>query len=131
MSTITIAKPQVQIDEAVQQLLQVEEESCTIVHCRIFTEEPTMIRIWPQTFLVQDTGNRCKLIRAFNISMMPDWTYFPVKSGFIRFTLVFEGLDKQCRSFELLEDIQEPGAFYSNPIIRNNSDVYQAEVFTK
>jgi hypothetical protein len=127
--SVTIAKPQIEIDAAIKELIQHEVERCTIVHCRLFTPEPTAVRIWPTTFLIEDKGRKVKLIKAFNISLAPDWTQHFVFNDFIRFTLVFEGLTKNCKAFHLLEDITEPFAFYSKQISRNSSDVYFAEIF--
>jgi hypothetical protein len=129
MSSITIAKPQVEIDAALKELIAQQPEECTIVHCRLFTDQPTGVRIWPSTFLVEDSGRRCKLIKNFNISIMPHWTFHFIANEFIRFTLVFESLSRECRFFHLLEDIPQPNAFYSNKILKNNSGVYTAEVF--
>lgn len=129
MSSITIAKPQVEIDAAVKELVTQQREECTIVHCRYFTTEPTGVRIWPTTFLVEDSGKRCKLIKNFNISIMPEWTWHFTENQFIRFTLVFESLGKECHFFHLLEDIPQPFGFYSKKIQKNNSGVYTAEVF--
>jgi hypothetical protein len=132
MSTdIFIARPRMETDAALQELLQAQEERCTIVHCRLFTESPTRVRIWPETFLVEENNERRKLLNAFNISLMPHWTYHEVYNGYIRFTLVFEGLGKDCRQFHLLEEIPEPGGFYSHEIARNHSDVYEVEVFAE
>jgi len=129
MSNITIAKPQVEIDDAVKDLLHHQTEECTIVHCRYFSTEPTGVRIWPSTFLIEDGGRRCKLIKNFNISITPEWTFHFVQNEYIRFTLVFEGLSKECNFFLLLEDIKQPYAFYSNKILRNKSGVYTIEIF--
>ena len=128
MST-TIAKPQIEIDEAIKELIGRETERCVIVHCRYFVEELSAVRIWPSTYLIQDNGRKSKLLKTFNISLMPDWTEHFVINDFIRFTLIFEGLSKSCNSFYLLEDIREPYAFYSHQITRNKTDVYFAEVF--
>ncbi|MEO7766086.1 MAG: hypothetical protein ABIS01_01625 [Ferruginibacter sp.] len=129
MSDISIAQPQVIIDEALLQLLAQQTEECTIVHCRYFTDQPTGVRIWPSTYLVQDNGRRCKLIKNFNISLVPEWTYHFIQNEFIRFTLVFEGLGKECIFFQLLEDIPQPYAFYSKKVQKNQSGVYTVEVF--
>ena len=129
MSNVTIAKPQVEIDEAVKELVAQQTEECTIVHCRYFTDEAAGIRIWPSTFLVEDNGRRCKLIKVFNISIMPQWTYHLVENEFIRFTLVFEALSKDCSFFHLLEDIPQPFGFFSKKVQKNNSGVYTVEVF--
>ena len=129
MSSITIAKPSVVIDEEVKALIAHQTEECTIVHCRYFTNEPTGVRIWPTTFLVEDSGKRCKLIKNFNISIMPEWTFYFIEYDFIRFTLVFEALSRDCMIFNLLEDIPQPFGFYSNKVRKNNSGVYTVEVF--
>ena len=131
MDTLTIAKPQVEIDAAIKELVAEQVEQCTIVHCRYFTNEPTGVRIWPSTFLVEDTGLRCKLIKAFNISIMPEWTFHFIENDFIRFTLVFEALSRNCSSFYMKEDIPQPYAFYSEQVRKNSSGVYTAEVFVK
>ncbi len=128
MST-TIAKPEIEIDREVTELITREPERCVIVHCRFFVEEMSAIRIWPTTHLIPDSGRKSKLIKPFNIALMPDWTQHFVLNDFIRFTLVFEGLSKTCKSFYLLEDIREPYAFYTRKITRNRSDVYFTEVF--
>ncbi|MCW3091539.1 MAG: hypothetical protein JWP81_2608 [Ferruginibacter sp.] len=129
MSNVSIAKPQVEIDEDLKELLTQQTEECTIVHCRYYTDQPTGIRIWPSTFLIQDNGRRCKLIKNFNISLVPDWTYHFIPNEFIRFTLVFEALGKECMFFQLLEEIPQPFGFYSNKVQKNNSGVYTVEVF--
>ena len=99
------------------------EERTTIVHCTLL--EDSFIRIWPTTFLVQDDGARKPMIQAFNIVAYPNWKLVPAGH---RFTLVFEGLDKGCAIFELVEEIPEPGGFRSGPMQRNKSDVYTLEV---
>ena len=125
----TLAKPQIEIDKAIKELIQHQTERCTIVHCRFFKEEISAVRIWPSTFLIENNDRKCKLIKAFNISVMPHWTQHFVLNDFIRFTLVFEGLSKPCRTFHLQEEIPEEFAFYSKEIKRNNTDVYLTEVF--
>ncbi len=124
-----LARPQIEIDKAIQEMMQQQTERCTIVHCRFFTKELCGVRIWPNTFLIEDNGRKCKLIKAFNISLMPGWTEQFVVKDFIRFTLVFEGLSKPCRFFHLQEEIPEAYAFYSKEIKRNSTDVYLTEVF--
>ena len=128
MST-TIAKPEIEVDRAIKELIAQETERCVIVHCRFFVEELSAIRIWPTTYLIEDSGRKRKLIKPYNIALMPNWTQHFVANDFIRFTLVFEGLSKACNSFYLLEDIREPYAFYTEKIMRNRTDVYFTEVF--
>ncbi|MEO6547844.1 MAG: hypothetical protein ABIN94_07580 [Ferruginibacter sp.] len=131
MSNVRVAKPQVEIDKELKEQFNQQTEECTIIHCRYFTDQPTGLRIWPSTFLVQDNGRRSKLIRNFNISLVPEWTYHFKANDFIRFTLVFEALEKECMFFHLLEDIVQPFGFYSHDVRKNSSGVYTVEVFTE
>ena len=124
----TISKPKTKVDEAIFRHLQTEEQRTTIVHCRIYSPYPTLARIWKSTYLVEENGRKVALIKAFNIAMAPDWTWFISNDGFVCFTLLFEGLSKSCHLFSLLEDISEPGGFYSEKIERNKSDVYTVEL---
>jgi hypothetical protein len=127
MAEISIEKPVFKPDISFTPKLQLFEEKVTIVHCTyIFPAiyEPVVIRIWPTTYLIQDDGNRKKLLQGYNITPFPEWKL--VKSGH-RFTLIFEGLDKECRVFDLLEDIPEPGAFRFEHIERNKTDVYRLD----
>lgn len=121
MAVIVKEIREVQIDEALLQQLSPEEEGCTIIHCSLDVAFFTGIRIWPTTYLVQEDGSRRKLIKAFHISLYPNWLLI---YGPHRFTLVFERLGKDCRRFDLLEDIPEPGGFHVPGINRNNTDVY-------
>lgn len=95
------------------------EERQTIVHCTC--QEEYAYRIWPTTFLVEHgTGKRAKLITAFNISFAPDWTLNDGRG----FTLIFEGLSRDCTVFDLIEDIPQEGGFEFRNIARNKMDVY-------
>lgn len=121
--TTTIAEPVFKPGISFQVAHDALEERCTIVHCTVLEE--TLIRIWPTTFLVQDNGERKGLLQAYHITAYPYWKYVPPGHTF---TLVFEGLDKTCFLFDLLEDIPEPGGFHIENIERNKSDVYKVEV---
>ena len=127
MSTTT-RKPGVKIDEEILTFLQTEEQRTTIVHCRIYSPFPTLARIWNSTYLLEENGNQVQLIKAFNISLAPNWTWFTPESNFFHFTLLFEGLSKGCMFFQLVEDISEPGGFFSDRIQRNKTDVYEVEL---
>ena len=129
--TTTISKPRIKVAEEVKAFLQTEELRTTIVHCSVFSPFPTLARIWKSTYLVEDDGRRVPLIKAFNISIAPLWTWFFLENDHLHFTLLFEGLSKGCTSFRLMEDIAEPGGFYSDAVQRNRTDVYQVEVFTE
>ncbi|MEO9021323.1 MAG: hypothetical protein ABI237_05175 [Ginsengibacter sp.] len=129
MTSSGIARPQTEIDNEIKELISLQSERCTIVHCRFYVTELAAVRIWPSTFLIEDSGRKCRLIKTFNISLMPEWTQYFAADEFIRFTLVFEGLSKGCQTFHLLEDIPEEFAFHSKEISRNSMDVYFTEVF--
>ena len=124
MAEISTEKPVFKPDVTFKPKLQLFEERVTIVHCTYTFPsmyEPVAIRIWPTTYLVQEDGKQKKLLQGFNISAYPEWKF--VKNGH-RFTLIFEGLDKNCKLFSLLEDIPEPGGFKIENIQRNTTDVY-------
>ncbi|MDF2449929.1 MAG: hypothetical protein K0R26_2433 [Bacteroidota bacterium] len=98
------------------------EERQTIVHCSCGADYA--YRIWPSTFLIEHgTGKRAKLITAFNITFAPQWTLNDGRG----FTLIFEGLSKDCTSFDLKEIIPQEGGFEVLGILRNKSDVYHVE----
>lgn len=95
------------------------EERQTIVHCMV--PVGFAYRIWPSTFLIERESNRrAKLLNAFNITFAPMWTHNDGKG----FTLIFEGLSKNCAFFDLKEIIPEDGGFEALGIQRNKSDVY-------
>lgn len=102
----------------------VAEEGQTIVHC--ICGQEAFYRIWPSTFLIEHaTGQKARLVTAFNVTFYPDWT---PKSAGQKFTLIFEGLSKSCVVFDLKEIIPQEGGFEVNSIVRNNSDVYTVNI---
>ena len=128
---IRVLAPEILIKETVKQQLQdlTAEESQVIVHCSYFTggfEEK--IRIWKSTFLMaRESAHRSKLLYVENISLYPDWTDMERYKEF-RFTLIFSALPKDCKVFDLVETIPEPGGFEVRGIGRNGVDVYRVEV---
>ena len=116
------------IDSLLLKQLRSLKDNYTIVHCHyqnIFWLEEK-IRIWPTTYLVQENASRKKLLHAFNVPLYPDWEI--IKSSTYHFTLLFEGLDKDCLLFDLLEDIPEGGEFFVPGIRRNKTDVYNVQI---
>ncbi|MBP1165710.1 MULTISPECIES: hypothetical protein [Chryseobacterium] len=107
-----------------------EEEKQVIVHC-CFPASPflgNLIRIWHSTYLFDNQSeHRSKLIHAENISISPYWTPVPFMKDFW-FTLIFSGLPKDCKSFDLKEVIHEEGGFFVESIKRNSSDVYRVKI---
>jgi hypothetical protein len=131
---ITIApdiKREVKIDKGTRHKLlqQVEEESQVIIHCSYTSRMGyDKIRIWESTFLyAKDSNHRSKLIHVENITIYPTW--MNVERGqTINFTLIFEGLPKHCKKFDLIEKIPESGGFVVMNIERNSSDVYFLDI---
>lgn len=103
----------------------VQEESQVIVHCRLTgSSASSYIRIWKSTFLfAKDSAHVSKLLHFENISLYPAWTILaPCKEH--RFTLIFSGLPKDCKSFDFIEKIPQDGGFEVKNIARNKQDVY-------
>ena len=100
------------------------EERQTIIHCTYNPE--SAVRIWPNTFLIEkESGRHAKLLTAFNISFAPEWTF---ATNGNKFTLIFEGLSKECLQFDLVEMIPLPDPFIVRNIQRTKSDVYNLQV---
>ncbi len=109
---------------------KIEEEKQVIVHC-CFPASPflgNLIRIWHSTYLFDNQSeHRSSLIHTENITVFPNWTSVPFMRDFW-FTLVFSGLPKDCRSFDLKEVIPEEGGFFVESIKRNSSDIYRVKI---
>lgn len=105
-------------------------EQQVIVHCQFNpgNYHYPLLRIWPTTFLKpKGSSKESKLLQAFNISFYPEWLKIkPLRPH--AFTLIFEGLPKDTVSFDLLEDIPEPGGFFVPDIPRNQTDVYSITI---
>src|ERR1017187_1959943 len=100
------------------------EERQTIIHCTYSPE--SAVRIWPSTFLIEkESGQRAKLLTAFNISFAPEWTFATLGN---KFTLIFEGLSKGCSQFDLMEIIPLPDPFVVRNIQRTQNDVYNISI---
>lgn len=101
------------------------EDSYVYVHCHFQNDGNDMlIRVWRTTFLVDGTsGSRSSLIHVENISIAPLWTLIPDKSDYT-FLLIFSALPKGCKTFDLVEEIPQPGGFHVKNIQRNQQDVY-------
>ena len=105
------------------------EDSYVYVHC--YYDAPgsnSLIRIWKTTFLIDaPSGTRSPLVHAENISYSPQWTIIPDGQAF-SFLLIFSGLPKSCRKFDLHEEIPQPGGFLVKNIPRNETDVYHINI---
>ncbi len=104
-------------------------ESQVIVHC-IYNSPvgDDGIRIWPSTYLFDHHSDHVSsLVHAENITMYPTWTW--TKKGDNTFTLIFSGLPKSCRVFDLIEDCNgSPGSFRVTAIKRTKDDVYYISI---
>lgn len=124
-----VSRPEVDIEALTRIDASTLEDSFVYVHCYFQNKwENMLIRIWKTTFLADNSsGTRSKLIHAENISMAPAWTRIPDKLEY-SFLLIFSGLPKACKQFDLVEDIKEPGGFFVQGISRNETDVYHINI---
>jgi hypothetical protein len=122
-------KPQVDVEVLSSIAPATLDDSFVYVHCYFNNSfKDMLIRIWSTTFLIDSTsGVRSKLIHAENISLAPMWTRIPDGQTY-SFLLVFEGLPKSCKQFDLIEDIPQPGGFDVRNISRNVTDVYHIDL---
>jgi hypothetical protein len=122
-------KPQVDVEVLSSISPATLEDSFVYVHCYFNNSfKDMLIRIWSTTFLIDTTSAvRSKLIHAENISLAPMWTRIPDGQTY-SFLLVFEGLPKSCKQFDLIEDIPQPGGFEVRNISRNPTDVYHIDL---
>lgn len=123
-STQLRKKTQVTVNAETLQKLKPTEEKQVIIHGKVKHHPFGSIRIWQSTYLIPKNSEMCcKLIHAENIAFYPNW-YNLGESGKGNFTLIFEGLPGDCKIFDLIEIIPEPGGFEVKNIIRNDQDVY-------
>lgn len=129
MLTVIVKPGKVSIDPKLKRELKslVEEEAQVIIHCEVVIPFNCGIRIWKNTNLLpHESEKKIELVNAENISFYPIWTH--CETGYHHFILIFKGLPKTCNTFDLFEDIPEPGGFIKTNIKRNNSDVYHIKL---
>jgi hypothetical protein len=124
-----VTKPELDIQALTHIDASTLDDSFVYVHCYFRNKwENMLIRIWKTTFLLDNTSSaRSKLIHAENISIAPVWTQIPDKLEY-SFLLIFAGLPKSCKQFDLVEEIKEPGGFLVKNIARNETDVYHINI---
>ena len=122
-------KPQVDVETLTAISPSTLEDSFVYVHCHYQNSgQDMLIRIWNTTYLLDKaSASRSKLLHAENISFAPTWTQIPNR-GTYSFLLVFEGLPKGCKIFDLIEEIPQPGGFEVRNISRNEKDVYHINI---
>lgn len=123
------AKPVIDLDTLFALRPDLRDEAYMYLHCHVpVSGWQLLIRVWTTTFLVDSTGNaKSGLIHAENITYAPLWTLVPENQAY-SFLLIFGGLPKTCRVFDLVEEIGEPGGFYVPGISRNERDVYHVTI---
>ncbi len=129
IKTAPVVQPATELDEETRKSLlsQSDNEGQVIVHCSYYSMGESL-RIWKTTFLTdRDSGHRSRLLHAENITFYPEWTEVP-RGTTARFTLVFSKLPKGCKTFNLIEDIPQPGGFHIRNIQRNKEDVYRVRI---
>lgn len=123
------SKPETDLDTLTSIDPSTLEDSHVYVHCYFNnTNQDMLIRIWKTTFLVDKaSGVKSQLMHAENISIAPTWTQVPVRQSY-SFLLIFGGLPKSCKQFDLVEEISQPGGFFIGNISRNQTDVYHVDL---
>lgn len=126
---IPIVKPKVETDVLTAIDSWTLEDQHVYVHCYYKNElDEMLIRVWRSTFLIDKVSRaRSELVHAENISYAPQWTIIPGKKVF-SFLLIFSALPKDCKVFDLVEDIPQAGGFYISGIKRNELDVYHVDI---
>ncbi len=119
------AKPFIDTDVLFSIHPELLNDAYIYVHCHVPRSAAEMlIRIWRTTFLVDRAGgHRAGLVHAENITYAPLWTLVPLKLDY-SFLLIFSSLPKNCRQFDLIEELPQPGGFFIPGIVRNDRDVY-------
>lgn len=126
---IPIVKPKVETDVLTAIDSWTLEDQHVYVHCYYKNDLPEMlIRVWRSTFLVDKvSGAKSELVHAEKISLAPQWTIIRGKITF-SFLLIFSALPKDCKVFDLIEDIPQTGGFFVPNIKRNELDVYHVDI---
>lgn len=124
-----IAKPTVDTDVLFSIHPELLNDSYMYVHGHVkHTAQEMLIRIWQTTFLIgKACDGKANLVHAENITYAPVWTLVPRNYEYV-FLLIFTGLPKSCRSFDLVEEIPQPGGFFVSNIGRNETDVYHIDL---
>ena len=98
-----------------------EDEGQVTIHMR--TRLGGGVRIWPSVRLrCRSTGMESKFIHAVGLSPFPTWTRVEPGGAY---KLLFEALPSDCQSFDLVEEIPQPGGLVVQDIARNGKDVYR------
>jgi len=124
-------KDKIKISEQLKNELQsqIHVEQQVIIHCHFHSlVGGDGIRIWPSTYLFDHHSDHVSTLAfAEGISMFPTWTWLP--NGEFSFTLIFSGLPRSCKMFDLVEDCNgNSGSFKVSSIKRTKDDVYHVDL---
>ncbi|MBC8266347.1 MAG: hypothetical protein H8E84_05215 [Flavobacteriales bacterium] len=123
-----IIKPKTKVDTKIRNKAkeQSSEKRQVIIHGIIRPMMGASIDLFKDDIFLFPHGydKKCKLVYSKNIAIYPDKYEIPSLT-IHNFTMVFEGLPKDCITFDLIEDIKESGGFVEKNISRNFSDVYE------
>lgn len=124
-----IAKPSIDTDILFSIHPELLNDSYIYIHGHVkHKAQEMLIRIWQSTFLIgKNSSCRSALVHAENITYAPIWTVVPENFAY-HFLLIFASLQKDCRLFDLVEEIPQPGGFYFGNIQRNDTDVYHIDL---
>ena len=117
----------IEVDEALLRLTDElkDEQRVVTIHFTFLAEgQEILIRISPKTQLVSNQGGKVSnLIHAENIVYYPYWQQ--VKQGdTLQFTLIFEALPTDCKTFDFIEFIPNEKGFEFYGLHRNQTDIY-------
>ncbi|MGE0772476.1 MAG: hypothetical protein AB7K37_12240 [Cyclobacteriaceae bacterium] len=123
------ARPDIDLEALFSIHPELLNDSYMYVHCHFNnTTDDMLIRVWRTTFVIdRQSSARSQLIHAENITYAPLWTMVPGRTRY-SFLLIFGGLAKSCRVFDLVEEIAQPGGFHVSNIPRNDKDVYHVNI---
>ncbi len=123
------AKPDVDMEVLLSIHPELMEDSFVYVHCHFNNKgQDALIRIWKTTFRVDVVSSaRSQLVHAENITIAPQWTLIPDHQKYT-FLLIFSGLPKSCKQFDMIEEISQPGGFHVKNIPRNETDIYHVDL---
>ncbi len=77
-------------------------------------KKPIFFQIDSNCFITPSHSNKIyKFIKAENIPVLPNISYIKPGTVSISFSLFFEGLDKKCNTFDLIEDFGDDKRYFN------------------
>ncbi len=119
-------------DINVELVVEMSEESCTIIHA-VYTTSPKFVvsgwwvNVHPETYLINTDGEKLQMIHAENIVIHPLQLAFSNKASH-RFTMIFPKIPSTWECFDFMELLSSPLKFYVPKIKRNDSAIYNIKL---